>query len=311
MRIFDQSVISGKTKRCSLTQGVAAGKGSEAVLGRSNSLRSNGRRSWRTLFAKYSPGWKTGAVCASAAAVVVLLGGCASVVYEPSLSTRPKMSLSEARQIIAGAFEHSSPRLENVKVSIQGFTCTEPTTGAAYTFQFEQIQHPSVQNAGFGHFMTNLRTADPFYVSWPSKEEPEHLVDAIQAMKHDSTDDAFTEFQEKAKAWRASSRKVVLEGEAYRFKVLAEDAFQGNDFPKAVDYYEKGLAAEPMWPDGQLRAALIYGELQLYKPAAIHMKRYLELCPDAKDARKCRDQLIIWDEKSGSEPQPATVAPTK
>lgn len=131
------------------------------------------------------------------------------------------------------------------------------------------------------------------------------FVDAVNAIKYyssgsDVADDVpiFAKFQEEARAWRQQSVKPPLPEEVRRFRVLAEDAFQSKDFEKAVGYYEKGLAIEPMWPVGQFNAAIIYGELKLYSMAVIHMKRYLELNPDAKDAKAYRDQMYIWEEKA-------------
>jgi hypothetical protein len=31
--------------------------------------------------------------------------------------------------------------------------------------------------------------------------------------------------------------------------------------------------------------------------AVLHMKRYLELSPDAEDAKACRNKMYIWQEK--------------
>ena len=47
----------------------------------------------------------------------------------------------------------------------------------------------------------------------------------------------------------------------------------------------KGLEIEPLWPQGQYMAAIIEGELHQYVRAAVHMKNYLALVPDAKNAK--------------------------
>jgi tetratricopeptide (TPR) repeat protein len=79
--------------------------------------------------------------------------------------------------------------------------------------------------------------------------------------------------------------------------VLAEDAFRNREFQKAADYYEQGLAIAPLWPQGQFNAAVLEGELETYSQAVLHMKRYLELSPDAADAQSAREQMIIWQSK--------------
>ena len=128
--------------------------------------------------------------------------------------------------------------------------------------------------------------------------------DAVNAVKYyasgsDVADGmmVFTKFQEEASAWRALPVKPVLPEALRRFKTLAEDAIQNKNFEKAIDYYEQGLEVSPLWPEGQFNAALLYGELQIYGQAMLHMKRYLELSPDAKDAQAARDQIIIWQSK--------------
>jgi tetratricopeptide (TPR) repeat protein len=109
----------------------------------------------------------------------------------------------------------------------------------------------------------------------------------------------FADFRLKAKAWREMPVKPPLPDEATRLRVLAEDAFHNKEFEKAADYYEKGLAVEPLWPPGQFNAALLDGELKLYAKAAAHMRRFLELSPDANEAKAGREKMFVWEEKAG------------
>lgn len=130
------------------------------------------------------------------------------------------------------------------------------------------------------------------------------FLDAVDAISYYSSslavaDDAplFADFREQAKAWRALPDKPGLSEAMQRFNTLAEDAIQNKNFEDAVDYYEQGLAVSPLWPEGQFNAALLYGELQIYSQAVLHMKRYLELKPDAPDAQAARSKMIIWEER--------------
>jgi tetratricopeptide (TPR) repeat protein len=108
----------------------------------------------------------------------------------------------------------------------------------------------------------------------------------------------FMAFKEKAKTWRGLPAKPSLPAEANRYRVLAEDAFKSKDFDKAIDYYDKALEAYPLWPQGQFNAALICGETGDYAEAVGHMKRYLELAPEAKDAKAAQEKIFIWEEKA-------------
>ncbi len=108
---------------------------------------------------------------------------------------------------------------------------------------------------------------------------------------------AWTDFQQKAAAWRALPVKPALSENVRRERVLAENAFREKQLSSAVDHYEAGLKMNPLWPEGQFNAALLYAELEDYNKAVWHMRAYLELVPDAPDAEGARDQLIIWQDK--------------
>ncbi len=109
------------------------------------------------------------------------------------------------------------------------------------------------------------------------------------------------DFQTKAKAWRALAVKPALSEDVEKCRVMAEDALRNKNFEKAVQYYEKGLAIEPLWPQGQFNAALLEGELHAYRMAAFHMKRYLLLVPDAPNARAAQERIWLWEEKAKEE----------
>ena len=112
---------------------------------------------------------------------------------------------------------------------------------------------------------------------------------------------AFAAFQEKAKAWRELSAKPPLPEGVQRYRSLAEEAYQHQDYQAAVAYYEKGLAVEPMWAQGHFNVASLFGDyLQNYNKAVSHMRRYLELRPDASNAAAGRQQMAIWQEKAKS-----------
>jgi len=130
------------------------------------------------------------------------------------------------------------------------------------------------------------------------------FADAVNAIGYytsgsDVADDVptFAGFREEAKEWRALPVKPALPESVRRFKILAEDAIKNKNFEEAVDYYEQGLRVSALWPDGQFNAALLYAELGIYGQAVIHMKRYVELGPDAPDAPSARDQIVIWQSK--------------
>jgi tetratricopeptide (TPR) repeat protein len=104
-------------------------------------------------------------------------------------------------------------------------------------------------------------------------------------------------FAIKAKRYREMRVKPALPEDVQRYRLMAEDAFKNKDFEKALEYYRKGLAIEPLWPQGQYNAAMLAGELRRYDWAALYMKHYLELVPDAANAKAAREKMYLWEGK--------------
>jgi hypothetical protein len=104
--------------------------------------------------------------------------------------------------------------------------------------------------------------------------------------------------RERIPAWLAQKNRPPLPEEARRFRVLAEDAIREKRFEDAAQYYERGLRVEPMWPEAHYNLAILDGELRKFAQAASHMRLYLEMVPNAKDAAAARDKVIIWEEKA-------------
>ncbi len=107
----------------------------------------------------------------------------------------------------------------------------------------------------------------------------------------------FDEFKQRADTWRQTAIKPEMPEEARRHRVVAEQAIKEKNLAKAVTEYDAALQLFPCWPEGHYNAALIAAELQAYRSAIHHMKCYLELAPDATDARPAKDQLFVWEDK--------------
>jgi tetratricopeptide (TPR) repeat protein len=125
----------------------------------------------------------------------------------------------------------------------------------------------------------------------------EDMAKAIQFQDEGQLE--FASFRLNARAWKEMLDKPPLPAEVIRLRALAEDAFKNKEYDKAADYYEKGLAVEPVWWQGQFNAAMLDGDLQLYAKAAAHMRRFLELNPDSNAAKMGRSKLLVWEKKAG------------
>jgi tetratricopeptide (TPR) repeat protein len=239
-------------------------------------------------------------------------------------STRPSMTAPTAlRQIrdglknagIRGGDERFRHHLENITVTLAGFSYTEVDDVARWASQprsrsFQYSGIPAFSVEFHSPFLPNAPTGYRTTISpriWWDSERVEHarrFVEAVNAIRYyssgrDLADDAplFAGFQEEARAWRALPVKPASPEGVRRFQLLAEDAIKNKNFEEAVDYYEQGLQVSPLWPEGQFNAALLYGEMGIYGQAVIHMRRYLELKPDAPDMQAARDQVVIWQAK--------------
>ncbi len=109
-------------------------------------------------------------------------------------------------------------------------------------------------------------------------------------------------FKQQAAAWRALAIKPPLAEGARIRRLAAEDAIKNQKPNDALNYYELGVEADPMWAQGWFNAAVIAGHIGYYADAAEHMQNYLELMPDAADAQSARDQIDLWRYKAGREP---------
>lgn len=103
--------------------------------------------------------------------------------------------------------------------------------------------------------------------------------------------DAFIAARE---AYRAGGVGPELPEPARMFKVQAEAAVRENRLWDAAAAFERGLSVAPWWPQGNFNLAQIYGSLKAYTPAIRYMQRYLELVPEAANARQAQDKIYEW-----------------
>jgi len=106
------------------------------------------------------------------------------------------------------------------------------------------------------------------------------------------------DFHQQAAAWRALTTKPPLAEGARILRLAAEDAIKRQKPDEALNDFELGVQADPTWAQGWFNAALLAGELGFYADAADHMQNYLELLPDAPDAKSARDQIDLWKYKA-------------
>jgi tetratricopeptide (TPR) repeat protein len=103
------------------------------------------------------------------------------------------------------------------------------------------------------------------------------------------------DFDAALPAYRAAKVKPPLPETARKYKVQAEAAIQDKDFNGAAGLLRQALKIAPWWPEGRYNLALVLGETGGRAEAAVEMKRYLALVPDAPDAREAQDKIYVWE----------------
>jgi len=136
--------------------------------------------------------------------------------------------------------------------------------------------------------------------AWTDEAAAREFADAFNRLLYAAywKEEEEMEFHAAAKAWRENAQKPPLSEEANRHRVLAENAIQERNLPSAVEHYQTAVEVQPMWPAGWFNLAMIQAEQNNYGDAAYCMRHYLELMPDAPDAKDARDQVIIWEDKA-------------
>lgn len=102
-------------------------------------------------------------------------------------------------------------------------------------------------------------------------------------------------FEQAAEGYRAARVKPQLPEAAVRYKVQAELAVQQKRFADAVDLYDQALNVAPWWPAGHYNRGLILGELEDYRGGIRALQKYLELEPEAANARAVQLKIYQWE----------------
>jgi len=135
---------------------------------------------------------------------------------------------------------------------------------------------------------------------WNSEEGSKSWVGAWRILAKgvpQQSDEDKAAFDKVVQDFRASSPRPVLSEEARMFKVQAARAVKDQNLWEAAKKFRQALEIAPWWPEGHYNLALISAELGLFKYATQSMERYLQLAPDASDARAARDKIYEWKGK--------------
>ncbi len=222
-----------------------------------------------------------------------------------------RLTVAQARRALVQAlrtthytFPDYHPAVRDIRIKRDRATWVEVIEGKPndYALVFADVKDMSVvemRSATIIHFSDTKGVLGTNEMISSDKATAMKFVDAVLTLKAaalvpGSDESDFAEFAEKAKVWRATSPRPAISDEARTYKLLAEDAFKRQDFSGAYEAYCSALEIHPMWPEGHYNAALLAAEAKDYGSAAEHMRCYLELAPNAKDAPAAKDKLLVW-----------------
>lgn len=123
------------------------------------------------------------------------------------------------------------------------------------------------------------------------------LADALYVLRHSQLEQATSgeKFQEVAAQYRALTTKPPLPEEVRKFRVQAEFAAGQGRYTDAVRFYGEGIKLAPWWAQGHFNRALLLAETKRFRDAASAMNKYIQLEPNAADARAAQDNIYKWE----------------
>ncbi|MGV1098317.1 hypothetical protein ACUUL3_02775 [Thiovibrio sp. JS02] len=145
-----------------------------------------------------------------------------------------------------------------------------------------RIEFPGVMSFHFAELPDAQRFADDLFV----------IQQALQKQR----DERLALFEAKAAQYRGLKVKPPLSEEQRKYIVQANALNEQKDYAGAIDLYGKVIDVDPVsYPEAYFNLALLAAQMQRFQPAIAYMKQYLQLVPDAKDARSAQDKIYEWE----------------
>lgn len=246
---------------------------------------------------------------ASMILVPILLSGCASAPPVPLAPSPEPMSVRRAVELL-GMVYVSSDTLKGVpsglRIDATGLTLTLASGGSTHDVacRYADTPNPMLDSSRMWPALIiacrldKEKATHSFLMAFPTKNaKPPEFARAWQvmlALAAPEKPDERAAFVAALADFRAGKAGPDV-GEAVRpHKVAAELAVKDKRLWDAGDEFAQGLVLAPWWPQGNFNLALVYGELRAYPLATRYMQRYLELVPDAPNARAAQDKVYEW-----------------
>lgn len=230
------------------------------------------------------------------AAMLLQLASCAS--YIPTDSTAGNMSVKEARKVVTRGLK------EYGYVDVRFTSKTLVASGLSYKghiyspTQITFSELTQIVQEGTNENIITLPGQSQFYI----QSNPRAFANALYVLKQNAIRQKkeAAEYDASFAASLADYRKkavanTALPEAANKYKVQAEGAVRDKAFDDAADFYAAALKIAPWWPVGHFNRALVLGESGDYEMAKREMTYYLQLVPDAPNARAAQDKIYEWE----------------
>jgi tetratricopeptide (TPR) repeat protein len=265
---------------------------------------------------------KTAAIARSIMLAAMALGAVlskdagATTVYAPTEVEADKLTVDQAADTVQRGFASCvAGRQNNVRVSPDGVAITW-FNGTFFVIEFRDMQDIKINYQDASYWLSRPHVFDIHYTGHLFMNDREYpgfdqscdnlagdwakaLGDSLLRLKLDydraNSAEAAAACRAEAARYRAMDPKPALPEDARRFRVQAEAAVQGKRFVDAARLYENGVQVAPWWPEGHYNRAVVLAEMQSFDSAITEMNCYLQLSPDAPDARQAQDQVYVWE----------------
>lgn len=134
------------------------------------------------------------------------------------------------------------------------------------------------------------------------------LADAIYALRYYRLEEATigNQFHDVVVKYRALEVKPALSEDVRKYRVQAEFAAKQKRYDDAIQFYGQGIKLAPWWAQGHFNRALLLAEKSRFREASTAMSKYLQLEPNAPDARAAQDKIYQWESITQVAQAPAT-----
>ena len=184
------------------------------------------------------------------------------------------------------------------------------------SFSFNELQGTDIvvrvtgDSASWGRHVSGMNIegiSRPYKIHFPGlmsflfayREDAERFADDlyfIQKSMQKPHDDRQARFDAKLAEYRKTMVKPAVSEEQRKYIVQA-DALKGNkEYVRAIELYQKAVDVDPIsYPGAYFNMALLAAQMNRYQQAIAYMKQYLDLGPQAKDARNAQDKIYEWE----------------